>query len=219
MTHLPPSLSLRRWAFVASPPLAAALTVIGTLADPAPAGSSGELLWRLYAAHPEPLQIKALALHWAFAFWFLPPLLTPALVAGRGRWIANLAAVVGFVGLATMPGPLILDWYDSAIGQAFGTEGNAAVEARLEAMWGPAVFIGPGFPCIVLALPLAALALWRAGLAPWWGIAAAFAGIGALILSNLSAPGAAVATLAHLGVAAAFARVTREGEREVPAAA
>ncbi len=218
MTALPDALALRRWAFVASPPLAAALAALGAFADPA-VGLTGEPLWRLYAAHPEPLQIKALALHWAFAFWFLPALLVPALVAGRGRWIANLAAVVGFVGLATMPGLLVLDWYDSAIGQAFGTEGNAAVAARLETMWGPAVFIGPGFPCIVLALPLAALALWRAGRAPWWGIAAAVAGIAALIVSNLSASGAAVATLAHLGVAAAFLRATRDGAGEVPATA
>jgi hypothetical protein len=125
---------LRRWAFVDAPPLAAALVRVGTLADPAPAVSSGEPLWQAYAAHPEPLQIKALALHWAFAFWFLAPLLTSSLVAGRGRWIANLAAKEGFVGFARMPGLLILDWFDSAIGQNFGTAGNAAVTASFEAM-------------------------------------------------------------------------------------
>ena len=209
-TAVPSALALRRWVFVASPVLAAALILLGVLFDPAP-GLSGEPLWRLYAAHPEPLQIKALAFHWAFAFWFLSPLLTPALVAGRGRWIANLAGIVGFVGLATMPGLLISDWFDSAIGQNFGTEGNAAVAATFEAMWGPAVFVGPGLPCLVLALPLATLALWRAGRAPWWGIAAAVAGIVALAVSNLTAPGAAVAILAHLGVAAAFWRATRDG--------
>ncbi len=211
MTALSDALALRRWAFVASPPLAAALILLGILFDPAP-GLSGEPLWRLYAANTEPLQIKALALHWAFAFWFLAPLLTPALVAGRGRWIANLATVVGFVGLATMPGLLLSDWFESAIGQNFGTEGNAAVAATFETMWGPAVFVGPGLPCLALALPIAALALWRAGLAPWWGIAAALAGIAALAVSNLAAPGAAVAILAHLGVAAAFLRATRDGE-------
>jgi hypothetical protein len=58
-------------------------------------------------------------------------------------------------------------------------------------------------------LPLATLALWRAGLAPWWGIAAAAAGLAALIVSNLAVPGAAVAILAHLGVAAAFSHATR----------
>jgi hypothetical protein len=195
------------------------LVLIGTLADPAPAGSSGESLWSAYAAHPEPLQVKALALHWAFAFWFLPALLSPALVAGRGRWIANLAAVVGFVGLATMPGLLVLDWYDSAIGQNFGIKGNAAVAASFEAMWGPAVFTGPGFPCIALALPLAALALWQAGLAPWWGIAAALVSIAALIVSSLAAPGAVVAVLANLFLAAAFARATRDSMVEAPAAA
>jgi hypothetical protein len=218
MSDLPAALALRRWAFVAAPVIGAALAVVGALADPAP-GETGEPLWRLYAAHPEPLQVKALAFHWAFAFWFLAPLLVPTLVTGRGRWIGNLAAIAGFVGLATMPGLLVLDWYDSAIGQNFGVEGNAAVSATVEGMWGPAVLMGPGFPCMVVALPLAAGALWRAGAAPWWGIAAAVAGIGALIVSNLSAPGAVVATLAHLGVAAAFARATRDGADRAPATA
>jgi hypothetical protein len=219
MMPFPDALALRRWAFVASPPLASVLILIGTLADPAPAGSSGEPLWSAYAAYPEPLQIKALALHWAFAFWFLPALLSPVLVPDRGRWVANLAAVVGFVGLATMPGLLVLDWYDSAIGQNFGIEGNAAVTATFEAMWGPTVFMGPGFPCIVLALPLAALALWWAGLAPWWGIAAALVSIAALIVSSLAAPGAVVAVLANLVLAAALARATRDNLAGAPAAA
>ena len=138
-------------------------------------------------------------------------------MAGRGRWIASLAAVAGFLGLATMPGLLLSDWFESAIGQNFGTEGNAAVAATFEAMWGPMVFVGPGLPCLVIALPLAALALWRAGRAPWWGIVAAVAGIAALAVSNLSAPGAAVAILAHLGVAAAFVRATRDSVDVAPA--
>lgn len=215
---LPPALALRRWALVAAPVLAGALATVATLADPAP-GLRGEEVWRLYAANPGPLQIKSLALHWAFAFWFLPALLVPVLVRGRGRWLANLAGLLGFVGLATLPGLLFLDWYDSAIGQAFGPENHHLVETALDAMWGPAVFAGPGFPCLVLALPVATLALWRAGLAPWWGIAGAVAGIAGVILSDLTAPGAAAATLAHLAVAAALARATRPGVDGAPAGA
>jgi len=64
--------------------------------------------------------------------------------------------------MTTLPGLLFVDWYDSAVGQQFGVEGNVAVNGRMEAMWGTAVFTTPGVVGLLLALPLTALTMWRA---------------------------------------------------------
>ena len=184
-----------------SPVAAGILTTIGAAADPAQ-GFEGEALWRLYAAHPAPLQIKSLALHWGYAFWFLTALAMPFLIRGRGRGLAWAAGIAGFAGMATLPGVLALDWYDSAIGQAFGVEGNAAVKAALDAMWGPPVFTAPGVISLVLALPLSALALWRAGVLPLWAVLLPVAGFAAMAVSGLAWWGAAVMTVVYAGFSA-----------------
>lgn len=85
------ALSARRWFLVASPVLAGLFAVLGAASDPA-VGEDGLVLWRAYAENPDALQFKAFGLHWAFAFWLVPPLLIAGLVRSRGVWIANVAA-------------------------------------------------------------------------------------------------------------------------------
>ena len=48
--------------------------------------------------NPEPLQLKSLGLHWAYAFWIAPALLIARYVRGRGAWLANVAGFLGFAG-------------------------------------------------------------------------------------------------------------------------
>ena len=80
---------------------------------------SGAEMQALYAANPGPLQFKSLGFHWAYAFWLVPPA-DRSYVRGKGAWLANATALIGFVGLSTMPGLLMADWFHSAIGQAVG---------------------------------------------------------------------------------------------------
>jgi hypothetical protein len=130
------------------------------------------------------------------------------LVRGRGAWLATITGFIGFLGVATMPGLLLADWFDSAIGAAHGLEGHHAVYDAMEGMWGIPVFIAPGIAAMFLALPLAMLTLWRAGLARWWGLAAAIAAFAAFVLSNATWPGAVVSTAFLAVVSLAFARAT-----------
>lgn len=207
----PPSraLAVRRWFVVACPTLAGLLAVLGAAADPA-AGISGEELYRIYADNPGPLQWKSLGFHWSYAFWIAPALLVAAYVRGRGAWLANLTALIGFVGMTTLPGMLFIDWYDSAIGQLYGAEGAAAVnDLMTQTMWGVPYFALPGLVGFVLSLPLAALTLWRAGLVRWWAPVAVVAGFGAFMGSNVQWWGCLVTTACFAVFSVALARATR----------
>lgn len=206
------ALAARRWFLVAAPVLAGLLAVVGAAADPA-VGLDGRRLYELYADNPEPLQIKSLALHWSYAFWMIPALLVAPYVRGRGAWLANVTAVVGFAGVTTLPGLLFTDWYDSAVGQLYGPEGNLAVTEVMNEMWGIPVFTTPGIVGLMLALPLTAATLWRAGLVRWWAFAAVVAGFLAFMLSGVTWWGCVGTTLFFAIFSVALARGTAGGPR------
>jgi hypothetical protein len=202
------ALAVRRWFLIISPVLAGLFAVVGASADPA-VGLDGAELWRLYAANPEALQFKSLGFHWSYAFWFVPALLIASYVRGRGAWLANLTAAVGFAGMTTLPGLLFVDWYDSAIGQTYGVEGNIAVNDQMLDMWGIPVFTVPGVAGLMLALPLTALTMWRAGLARWWVVVPIIAGYAAFVGSGITWWGCALMTVCFAAFAVILASATR----------
>ena len=203
------ALSLRRWFLVASPVLAGIFAVIGAAADPG-AGVSGREMYEIYAANPEPLQVKSIGFHWSYAFWMAPALLVAPYIRGRGAWLANIAAFVGFVGMTTLPGLLLVDYYDSAIGQLYGVDATAAVSDHMGAtMWGVPVLTLPGIVGLFLALPLAAIAMWRAQIARWWALASVLAGFAAFMLSNVMWWGSLITTVCFAVFSVALARATR----------
>ncbi len=202
------ALAARRGFLIASPVLAGVFAVVGAWADPAP-GLNGVELSGLYAANPEALQFKSLGLHWAYAFWIAPALLAAAHVRGKGAWIANVAALLGFAGMTTLPGLLFLDWYDSAVGQLYGPDAVVAVQEHMtETMWGVAAFTIPGMLGFLLALPLATVALWRGGVVRWWAIVAVVAGYVSFTVSNVSWWGCVITTLCFAVLALELARGT-----------
>lgn len=185
--------------------LAAALTVVGVLTDPG-VGQDGATMYRTYAAHPGALQISSLSLHWGYALWVLPALLTGLAVRGRGRGLARAAAVLGFVALSSLPGFLVTDYYDSAFGQVAGVGTVVRAHALMDStMWGQGAMYVPGLLAFVLALPVAMLALWRAGRISWWPAPVALA---AFVVYDASGATPWGAVLAAVGLSAtAFALV------------
>ena len=167
--------SARRWFLVLAPVLAGLCAVAGAAADPYT--GDGAALYEAYADDPDGLQYKALAYHFACLFWGAAALLLACSVRGRGRWIADAAVVLSLLGISTMPGFILADFYDSSIGALFGVEGALEVEDRMGDMWALMVLASTGALGLVLALPVAALAAWRAGLLEWWAGLAATAGI------------------------------------------
>ncbi|HEV8249521.1 MAG TPA: hypothetical protein VGQ15_06075 [Gaiellaceae bacterium] len=161
------ALRTRRLTVVYAPLFAAVLIVAGFFLDPA-IGDSGRELAREYAAAPGREQVSAVALHFAFAALALPAVALIVSVRGRGAWLANVAGLLAFLGLTTLPGFLLTDFYDIAIYGELGGNAWQAVNDRLEELPGAAVVFLTGFVGFIFALPAALLAAWRGGLLPWW---------------------------------------------------
>ena len=90
------------------------------------------------------------------------------LVRGRGAWLANAAAILAVLGATTLPGFLIVDFYDIAIVDTVGAEAYEDVSARLEELPGATVLFVTGLLGHLLCLPAALFAAWRGGLFPLW---------------------------------------------------
>jgi hypothetical protein len=205
----PFGLRIRRYLLVASPVIAAALAIGGTLADPG-AGTTGEEMNRIYTANPDPLQWKSFLFHWSYAFWIAPALLMVASIRGRGRWLANVAGVVGFTGLSTMPGLLFIDYVDSAVGQIHGVAAVAELHGHIEdTMWGLPAMMYPGLLSFFLALPLISLALLRAGMVRWWAPVVVVVGFLAFMVTMAAWWGLLVTLACHAVFAVALERATR----------
>jgi hypothetical protein len=168
-------LRFRRWAVVVAPALAALLIVAGFFLDPA-IDESGRELAREYAEHAGREQVSALAFHFGFALLAVPAVALIVAVRGRGAWLANLAAFFAVLGMTTLPGFLLTDFYDIAIYGELGGDAWQAVNDRIEELPGALVLFLTGFLGHLLALPTALLAAWRAGLLQWWPAATVAAG-------------------------------------------
>lgn len=209
---LRPSLRVRRWLLVASPVLAGLFVILGVVADPA-AGVSGPDMWRLYSEHPDALQWKSFGLHWSYTFWALPAIGAFAFIRSRGAWFANVAGLFGIVGIAMLPGMLIVDFYDSAIGQVAGVDTVEAVYGVFNGMWAVDAMVLPGNVSLMVCLPLAAVAFWRAGLARWWAFAAVTVGTAVLFVSGFMWWGGVVMASAGLVLAVELALGLRRADR------
>ena len=98
-------------------------------------------------------------------------------VRGRGAWWANVAAFLAFLGMTTLPGFLLADFYDIAIYGELGRDGWTAVDDRLQELPGAAIMFTTGLFGFLLALPVALVGTWRAGLLSWWPAPLIFAGV------------------------------------------
>lgn len=211
-TGLRPSILVRRMLLIAAPVLAGLFAILGTAFDPA-AGLTGPDMWRLYAENPDPLQWKSFGLHWSYTFWALPALGAWGFIRSRGAWLANVAGLLGIVGVAMLPGMLIVDFYDSAIGQVAGVGAIEEVYGVFDGMWAVNAMVLPANISLMLSLPIAAAAFWRAGIVRWWAFAAVIVGTAALFLSGFLWWGAALFTLTTIVLAVEFALGLRRADR------
>jgi hypothetical protein len=169
------ALTVRRYAVVVAPLIAAALIVAGFFLDPA-IDESGRELAEEYAAQPGREQVSALAFHFAFALLAIPAVALIVTVRGRGAWLANIAGFLAFLGMTTLPGFLLTDFYDIAIYGELGGDAWDAVDDRIQELPGAVIMFLTGFLGFALTLPVALLAAWRARLLPWWPALVVLAG-------------------------------------------
>jgi hypothetical protein len=200
------ALAGRRWALIVAPVAAGTLTIVGVIADPAP-GAEGRELVEAYAADPDALNFKSLGYHFAYTTWLAAALGVVGLVRRRGSWLANVAGVLAILGISTVPGFLVSDFIDSAMGRLVGINEAVRVDETVQGQWGLAVMAVPGFAGLLLALPLAAIAAWRAAQLPWWAPVSVIAGMATFIGFDATLPGNVLLTVAFAVFAAALTRI------------
>ena len=161
------ALEFRRIGLIAAPLLAAVLIVAGVFLDP-DIDASGRDLAQEYADNPGVTQLSAASFHFAFVMWAPLVFAVVGLVRARGAWLANVAAVLAVLGATTLPGFLIVDFYDIAIAGELGLDAYDQVIDRLEELPGAAVIFVTGFLGHLLCLPVVLFAAWRGGLVPLW---------------------------------------------------
>ena len=108
--------------------LAGLLAIAGAAADPYT--GDGAALYEAYATSRTPCSSRRWATTSRYLFWGAAALFLAGLVRRRGSWLANVAGVLALLGITTMPGFVLADFYDSAIGQVFGVDGALQVEDR-----------------------------------------------------------------------------------------
>jgi hypothetical protein len=205
------ALSFRRVALVAAPLVAAVLIVAGFFLDP-DIDAEGRELAGEYADNPGVTQLSALSFHFAFVVWAPLVFALVGAVRRRGAWLANVAALLAVLGATTLPGFLIVDFYDIAIAGELGLDAWQQVTDRLEELPGASVLFVTGFLGHVLCLPVALFAAWRAGLLPLWTPVVVTV---ALIAAEVRQPfgsGLLIAALAMVALSYALARMDWPGQ-------
>jgi hypothetical protein len=168
----------RRWVTVIAPLLTGLFLVMGAVADPAPSLQGRELAGA-YADAPDRVQWKSFGYHFAFGFMGAMVFLLASRIRRKGAWLANTAVVLAFLGITTLPGFILADFYDSAIGQVVGLDAYDEINATMEGMWAVTVLAGTGGLGLLLSIPFVAGAAWRGRLVPWWGAVLLVAGVAA----------------------------------------
>jgi hypothetical protein len=193
------------------------LIVAGVFLDP-DIDASGRELALEYADNPGVTQLSALSFHFAFVMWAPLVFALVGLVRGRGAWLANAAAVLAVLGATTLPGFLLVDFYDIAIAGELGGNAYDQVEDRIEELPGATVMFITGFLGHFLCLPVALFAAWRAGLLPLWTpVVVSVALVAAQVLRPFGS-GLLLAALGMVALSYALARMDWRPREEEPVA-
>lgn len=163
----------RRAVTFALPALAGATLIAATVTDPG-IGSEGREMVRIYASHVGQLQVHATLLHLSYGLWGLVPVALAPLVRGRGRGLMNVAAVLGFFVMISMPALMMSDLFFAAITNTSGIDAAMRIYDGMGGeQWAVKAYLVPGLLGMLLCLPLTFAALARARRTPWWGLALA----------------------------------------------
>jgi hypothetical protein len=161
------ALSFRRWAVILAAGLSGVIVLISILVDPAPDAEGRELI-QAYAANDRAQGLHSNLIHYGFALFAPAAYGMVGLVRRRGAWIANLAGVLAVLGLSTLPGLVLFDYFSVAVVHVAGLESGINAENAVEKLPGFDALTAPALISSILAVPVATLALWRARLVAWW---------------------------------------------------
>jgi hypothetical protein len=161
------ALSFRRWAVILAAALSGIMVLVSMFIDPVPIAEGRELI-RGYAANEGRQGLHTNLIHYGFALFAPVAYAMVGLVRRRGAWIANVAGLLAMLGLSTLPGLVLLDYFGVGVEHVAGVEVAFNSQTAAEELPGFTVLMVPAFLTSLLAIPVATLALWRAGLVAWW---------------------------------------------------
>ena len=163
---LSPALRLRRRFVIAAAALSGLLVFVSMIVDPVPDADGVDLVVG-YAENLTASGLHTNLIHYGFALTIPVAFAIVGLVRGRGAVLANLAGLLAILGLTSLPGLVMLDFYAVAALRATDVETVAAIEREMEGLTWFIAIIAPAGLAMMVAMSVAVLALWRAGLAPW----------------------------------------------------
>src|SRR3954469_19919876 len=171
------------------------VTLAGMLATPGEKEATTASYHDALAAHPDQAQVAAILLHLGYLL-LLPAALAMFHLARRATpRLTHVGGVLALIGLGSLPGLLVTDFYDLALAQGLPRSQSVAISDSV----GGAGMVALAIPAIGgtgLGLTPPRVATWRAGIARGWVPFAIFLGWFAPLASGTGLlPAAAGATL------------------------
>lgn len=207
--ELPRALRIRRWFIIAAAGLAGVLAFASmAVVDSSPEGSEGYDFIVDFANDLNASGLHTNLLHYGFALVAPVAFAAVGLVRRRGAALANAAGILAVLGLTTLPGLVMTDFWAVATYRASDYETLQAMDRELTSLDWFSVLVAPVFIACLLVLPLAMAALWRAGLVPWVApLAAVFATAGPQFLDFEWWLGWGIHAVAMIAIAVFLARI------------
>jgi hypothetical protein len=144
------------------------LTVAGMLATPWEDEATTASYHDALAAHPGQAELAATLLHFGFLL-LLPAALGIMHLARRSTpKLAHIGGTLAVLGLATLPGLLVTDFYDLALAQALPRSQSVAIADDAASSWAAIVMVATAIAPMFFGLVTLMVAAYRAGVARLW---------------------------------------------------
>jgi hypothetical protein len=181
------------------------VTLIGGLIAPWEESDTKAAWLRVLAENPLRAQAGAVCLYFGYLLIAVSIFGILNLLRHRAVVLGHVAGVFAIWGWITLPGLLVVDFYDLALAQSLDLEQAVAISERPQD-YALAPLIGLSVPLGILALVLLVVALWRTGFAPVWvpvlffgGTAVSFFGPPSQIFFSIG-PATWLITLGYVGL-------------------
>ena len=144
------------------------LTIAGMLATPWEDEATTASYHDALAAHAGQAELAATLLHFGYLL-LLPAALGIMHLARRSTpKLAHIGGLLAALGLATLPGLLVTDFYDLALAQALPRSQSVAIADDAASSWAAIVIVATAIAPMFFGLVTLIVAAFRAGVARWW---------------------------------------------------
>jgi hypothetical protein len=148
--------------------LAPIITLAGMLATPWEDEATTASYHDALAAHPGQAGVAALLLHFGYLLLLPAALGIMHLTRRSTPKVAHIGGVLAVIGLATLPGLLVTDYYDLALAQNLPRAESVKIADDAASHWTAAVLLATTIAPMFFGLVTLLVAAVRAGVAKWW---------------------------------------------------